>query len=287
MATSCTDDFQFNFDENDQHIVIEANLDNLEREQAIRVTRLMNDLGTPNYSSFDVDGIPVEGAEITISDDENNTWSFEPRPPLYDGDKFTGHYINNTFRTKANVQYTITVKVNNKTYAATSLVNDVPDISDLNIRRRQSEVPGKDDQYVPYISFENAPTTDYYMFEVYELGGNEDHNAIRTTSNRRWGFSILSDRFLPNQVKDLMIDDGQSPDGRDFYPGYPGQTVRVYFSSLTQEAFQFYESLIEQFTNDGGVLNPTPASAPSNFNNKAIGFFRLSYTKYADVLVND
>jgi hypothetical protein len=288
LLSACTDDFEFEFDNADKRIVIEANLDNLDRVQTLRVTKLMTSLGEVQYSNFNNEGIPVLGAEIKLTNETGEEWVFTEKPAEYEGDEFLGYYQNTEFRADIGHLYTLSIKIDGEEYKASASVNDVPEIKKLIIRKRQSEVPGKSDQYVPYISFDNAPTEDYYRFEVYNLNNQENnHNLIRQTSNRRWGFSVLADRFLPSQVNELMIDDGQSPDGADFYPGYPGQVVRVYFGSLSKEAFLFYEALIDQFSNDGGVLNPTPASPPTNFNNGGIGFFSLSYIRYADVEIEE
>ena len=47
-------------------------------------------------------------------------------------------------------------------------------------------------------------------------------------------------------------------------------------NSLTAEAFRFYEALINQFKDDGGVFKPSPASPPTNISGDALGFFGAS-----------
>jgi hypothetical protein len=56
----------------------------------------------------------------------------------------------------------------------------------------------------------------------------------------------------------------------------PGSDFEIKMYSVTKEAYDFYKALISQFRNDGGVYSPTPASAPTNIDNNALGFFRAS-----------
>ncbi|MCG8476799.1 MAG: DUF4249 domain-containing protein [Cytophagales bacterium] len=283
---SCTEDYTLEFEQGTTPLVIEANLDNLNREQSIRLTRLSRTVGGNTTAGSSASRtVPVEGAVVKVTEKGGSReWVFTKKTQL---NKFNGYYANAEFRAVVGKTYTLSVTVEGKVYTASSSVPAVPVIDGITVKKRVSERPGKDNKYVPYISFNNAPGKDFYLLESYEVPTIEeeasDHNRVRQSNNRRWAYSVLSDKFLSSRVSSLLVDDGQTPNGQEFFPGSPGGTVRVYLSSLTQGAYSFYEALIEQFNNDGGVLSPTPASAPTNLSNGAIGFFRLSAVSYRDV----
>jgi hypothetical protein len=80
----------------------------------------------------------------------------------------------------------------------------------------------------------------------------------------------------------LDVCKGVSPDyWRNAYP----QSISGYYiemHSLTKEAYEFYQSLLQQFRTDGGGYSPSPASPPTNMDNGALGFFRASAVSRVD-----
>ncbi|BDD11832.1 hypothetical protein FUAX_42640 (plasmid) [Fulvitalea axinellae] len=284
---ACTEEFEFEIDESDSKTVIEAQLTDLAQPQKVRITKLAPDLGETTYDGSGNDKqTPVSGATVSITDEEGNVHVFAPQTEQYSG-KFEGYYVNEDFHGEKGKRYTLKVIDGDKVYTASETMPAVPVIDAIEIRRRQSEIPGKSDQYVPYISFDNPKTKDFFRFAMYSLSKYADGRVDEQGSNRIWEYSILSDRFLPERVNNLAVNDGQSPDGKNFYPGSPGNTVRVYMSSITEGAFAFYESLVNQFDNDGGIISPAPASAPTNISGGAIGYFIVASSTYKDVTVPD
>ena len=74
----------------------------------------------------------------------------------------------------------------------------------------------------------------------------------------------------------MNISQGETPRTIE-YPIYmEGDSVYVALSSLTQNAYEFYKILLQQFKNDGGAYQPAPGSPPTNMSNGALGYFRAS-----------
>jgi hypothetical protein len=92
---------------------------------------------------------------------------------------------------------------------------------------------------------------------------------------QKWPFSVLNDAFLEPYVSGYRV--APTIVGvRDYTWLENGDSAMVVLSSLNQEAYSFYKTLIEQFKNDGGAYKPVPMSPPTNLSNGALGLFRAS-----------
>ena len=98
----------------------------------------------------------------------------------------------------------------------------------------------------------------YYFYYLIQLIDEESSRVI--SAKFTWEFSILSDEYLEPYVNGLNVDDGASPEGYDFYTYFYGDEIHITMSSLTQEAYNYYKNLLDQFENDGGAYKPAPAS---------------------------
>ena len=135
--------------------------------------------------------------------------------------------------------------------------------------------PGKYAQVVPQIYFlEPKDEKNYYLFQLcssYRDGYSQPYHC----SGWGWNYSVLSDEFLPEQVKGLTIDDGASHiKYMEHYPPFDyNLAVRVQMYTIDYTTFVFYKGLTEQFNNDGGAFSPTPATPRGNIKG-AVGLFR-------------
>ncbi|MFA8449437.1 MAG: DUF4249 family protein [Bacteroidales bacterium] len=285
---SCKKEYNFKIDSSVQdRLVIEANLNNLNTPQMIRLTQMEKMLKPVDHSSSGnkKHGIPVDKAKVVLTDGKGKSYTFK-RYVEFEGATFNGYYrFEKQIPAHSGDKFTLTVSVKGKVYKAESIVESCPDIIKIKYTLAKSEIPGKEDQYVPLISFTNPDKPAYYLLREVEVNTNSDGTEFISWSNRAWTFSILSSKMLNKNVVDLRVDDGQSPSGSSFYLGGPGSTIRVYMFALNKETYKFYESLIRQFDNDGGAFQPFPSSAPTNFSNNAIGWFNISDGRYADVKI--
>ena len=192
-------------------------------------------------------------------------------PYFFDYDR--GFYKTTTLVGIPGRTYSLKIIHQNKEYRASSYMPPVTDIDSLGLIKTITP-EGKPDTYSPLLYFsEPQETKDYYLVQYV------DEIYARTTYSWAfyWPFSILSDEFLEPYVDGLHIGSGANIldyKGLPFSFGWGAIYVRL--NSLTREAYLYYRSLIQQFENDGGAFQPAPASAPTNINNGALGFFRAS-----------
>ena len=147
----------------------------------------------------------------------------------------------------------------------------VPVIDSLGYFKKIMEKDGQV-YFIPLIYFsEPQGIKNYYLIQL------QDEISMRSYSGGMlWQFSILSDEFLQPYVNGLNVSLGETPRSIE-YPIYmEGDSVYVALSSLTQNAYEFYKILLQQFKNDGGAFQPSPGSPPTNMSNGALGYFRAS-----------
>lgn len=156
-------------------------------------------------------------------------------------------------------------------YSASSEMLPTPRITDITYEVRKGDV-GKSDDFVPLISFTDPGEENFYLFQLCRT----DLSRAYCENSRAWNYSIIADTFLPSVVQRLSIDDGASiAKYAEFYPDPEvdaGAQVKMY--SVNQLTYEFYRSLINQFTNDGGAYSPTPAMPKGNISEDGIGLFR-------------
>jgi hypothetical protein len=181
-----------------------------------------------------------------------------------------GFYMTTHLKGIPGRTYLLKVISEGKEYHANSYMPEVPDIDSISYFKKVMEKDGQE-YYVPLLYFsEPQGVKNYYLIQLSE----EMHN--RLFSEMLWQFSILSDEFLEPYINGLNISLGETP--RNFeYPWYfEGDSIYVGLSSLTKEAYNFYNSLRNQFKNDGGAYQLSPGSPPTNMTNGALGLFRAS-----------
>ncbi|MCG8412179.1 MAG: DUF4249 domain-containing protein [Bacteroidales bacterium] len=267
-TTACTEKFDFEFDENVERIVVDAVLTNFEgtKYNYVRLTKTQN---KPTQATNQTQVIPViKDAVIKISDNLGNSETLR-YTETYENMRELGSYKIEHLRAVAGRTYTLEITWQGKTYKAVSRVKSVPQINRIGFRSKYLEAK-KETVTIPLLYF-NEPqnTKDYYLLH-YTIDGFSG-------SNRNWGYSILNDVHLTAQVRGIEIDDGQSASGTDFYHNIPeGSEVKVYLESLTEEAYEFYRSIIKQFESDGGAFSQAPATPAGNISNGALGLFRCS-----------
>jgi Domain of unknown function (DUF4249) len=159
-------------------------------------------------------------------------------------------------------------------YTAEAIMLATPPIEETTYEIRKGDV-GKSDNLVPLISFhEPQGTDDYYLFRLCQV--SKSSGFVTCGNSRVWSYSVLSDQFLPADVKGLSIDDGASiARYAEFYPRpEPDNGVEVRMYRVPKSVYDFYVAMLAQFSNDGGAYTPAPASPPGNISNNGVGLFR-------------
>lgn len=279
FLSSCTEKFDFNFDSEMELLVVDGVLTNQDTIHYIRLTKSINKLVDADFSgsSNNENTFPaVEDATITLSDNLGNTEVLE-----YVGSKenaypeVNGHYKINEINGVAGRTYTLKIEWQNKEYTSVSTMPTVPVIEQISFRDKYLESKNET-VTIPLLHFtEPQNSEDYYLLH-YSVDGFEG-------SNRSWSYSIISDKYMTENIAGMDIDDGQSGSGKDFYQDiYPGVEVVIFMESLTKPSFNFYEGVIAQFESDGGAFSQAPATPEGNISNGALGLFRCSaVSKYS------
>jgi hypothetical protein len=99
------------------------------------------------------------------------------------------------------------------------------------------------------------------------------------------GIKILSDNLINgNQVKNFTV-------GHSYIYTFGNHFIEISQSSLTREAFQFWQRYNDQLTRTGSILDPLPASIRGNIYNEskpdefALGYFSASSVTHRRAIV--
>jgi len=261
---SCTEEFQLDTNNEKQLVIVDALITDGKPPYSIRLT---------TSSNLSNSSLPILGASIIITDNYGNKDSLiseytERYLYYYDGPSKKdstyyidtqrgdeGYYRTQTLVGKPGVTYKINIKWQGEEYTSECYMPYCPKIDSVTYKLKKGAV-GKSDVYIPHIWFKDNPETkDYYLFKTYGGGG-------------AWSRSILSDELLSSDAQGLNVFQGESADWwRDSYP-MPSSYYRIEMYSITEEVYNYYESLITQFRTDGGSYTPAPASPPTNIKGK-------------------
>lgn len=279
LGTACTEDFQFQFEDQKPLLVVDGKITNQSGPYYVRLTESINEVIPPNYSGTSIEvSKPIINAVVTLSDDVGNSELLKyigHKEGVYPEEE--GWYIAETIEGVSGRTYTLSIVWEGQTYIATDKMEKVPPIEKVSFRTKHLESKNEDVS-IPLIFFNEPQGIRNYYLLYYSVNGY-------IGSNRKWAFSIINDKYLEAYVNGLEMDDGQSPSGRDFYSNIDeGASVMVNLESLSEPAYQFYEGLIDQFDSDGGAFSSAPASPPSNISGGALGYFRASAVSVKEVI---
>jgi hypothetical protein len=298
--SGCVEEYDLKRDEIEPRLVVEGLITNKQGTYYIRLTE-------SHTGSFDISDnadapTPVKNAQIIISDNVNQIDTLIPVDVnldeytldqfgyyklLYDSfgnivdtlfleDPAAFNYDRGFYKTKHLIgipgrTYSLKILSAGKEYEASSFMPPVPEIDSIGVVKKALE-EGKAESFVPLLYFsEPQDTKNYYLIQL-----NDDVSIRSVSASTLWQFSVLSDEFLQPYVNGLNISQGETPRSIE-YPIYmEGDSVYVGLSSLTQNAYEFYKILLQQFKNDGGTYQPSPGSPPTNISNGGLGYFRAS-----------
>lgn len=156
-----------------------------------------------------------------------------------------------------------------------------PALAITDLKLKHFDFNEKGGRWAPCISFTNPPAVDnYYLFRLHSRTINYftfSRPVSLLGGNTFWEYSILSDKYLEENVKDFLIDDGENALG--YPPGwdYPmGDSVYVWSQTISKSCYNVFEQMIRQFRTDGGAYTPAPSSVVGKISGGAYGCFRVS-----------
>lgn len=276
LFNSCSEKINLVDPEQKKLLVVEGKITNIDELHYVRLSESLNKTVTPDHSGNSGNSgkvsTPIKDAIVSISDDLGNSEILE----YLEEDNNTyppqgGYYLIKKIQGEVGRTYTLTINWNNNTYVAVDKMEAVPTINDIKFKTKYLESKNQDIT-IPLIYFEEPKDTkNYYLIHYEEKLGDQYYS-----SRRSWPYSIMDDKYMESKIDGLEIDDGQNPNGRDYYYISKDTTIKVYLESLSEEAYNFYNDVIKLFNSDGGAFNPRPSSPRSNISGKAQGFFRAS-----------
>ena len=291
LISSCIDDYELKLKSNEPKLVFEGVITNQNGPYIISLTKSRLQLTyNPNPNMYNnigirswLDGVEsINDAEVYITDNKESitdtlvkSWTlFRNKQNAHDSLAYEGYYQTTKIKGIAGHTYALTIKWQKKEYHAVSYMPPVPPIDSVQFNFTKGAI-GKEDFNIPLLFFKEPQNErNYYLF-------------ITPGNDRVWPYSILSDEYLKDYVNGLDVCKGIAPDyWMNAYPYvYDGKLSMDYFiemHSLTEEAYEYYKALIQQFRTDGGGYSPSPASPPTNMDNGALGFFRASAVNRVD-----
>jgi hypothetical protein len=314
IATAgCIKDFKLTPDETVPTYVIEGKISNLGGPYYIRITKSTNLLGlghqagNPGIDSAE----PVKGALVIIADELGVTDTLIPGKTansryyyFYKNgviDSFmnlTYHYYYTIDRgyyetTKLTGQpghtYQLTVRIGNEEFHASAYMPPVSTLDSAVIKETTVDPDGTKG-YLPFVWFkEPANENNYYLFQ-YNLIQNYPYENSYASFGHAMSFPyyVLDDKTMPAYVNGLAVrvltsDHYQFSDSYPYLVN-PTTPTQVKLSSLTKEAYEYFNVLGKQLRDDGNVYKPVPASLKGNISGNALGFFWATHVSYKLVM---
>jgi len=288
--SACVEDYDLGFNNDDYSVVINGLITNEDGPYYIRLTKSSPDFTFSESEYYFIDGAePIKDALIIISDNTGTVDTLIPSSrtvtnyhyqydsigniidstayeELYPQSSDFGYYQTTKLQGIVGNTYYLHVNYENNEFEAECYMPDLPEIDSMKVEEIIVKEADGTTGWVPIVYF-NEPQNEknYYLFDI-------------GTCNSCWTFSIVDDRLLEAYVNGLNVDYVEHPDWwRVNYPyGSAFGEITVTMASLTEESFNYYRGLINQFNNDGGVYSPSPTSPKTNISNGGLGFFRAS-----------
>ncbi|MDP3912633.1 MAG: DUF4249 domain-containing protein [Bacteroidota bacterium] len=299
VACSCIKEYNLQPDSIKSRLVVDGTITDKNGPYLIRLTKSRNNMHIEQVSwqgdtvynyRFPYDGtVGVQDAEVFITDRNTSftdtlvkcptgIWYHQEASANYPGwSRFEiadtsiimGFYKTTKLKGIPGHTYALTIKWQDQEYHAESYMPPVPALDSVQFKLVQGDI-GKDNHNIPLIYFKEPQNErNYYLFKTQAVYG--------------WPYSILSDEYLNSYVNGLDVCKGVTPDY--WLTNYPYDHTDSYFiemHSITNEGYEYYKALIQQFKTDGGGYSPSPASPPTNLDNGALGFFRASAVNRVD-----
>ncbi len=246
---SCEDIVNVDLDTAEPKLVVDASIKwqkgTSGNEQIIYVTT------TGDYYNTDVPN--VSGATVYITDENSNQFNFTENPG-------TGQYICDNFIPVINGVYTLTVQYNGENYTATETLKAVPTIDSVS-QNNDGGFTG-DEIELKFFFQDNGNEDNFYLIQ------------FNTSFASLPEYAVVDDEFFQgNQMFGLYINEDMQTD----------DTVTCTLQGISETYYNYMNILLNVAgDNSGNPFQTPPATVrgnlvnQTNFDNYALGFFRLS-----------
>jgi len=247
ICTSCEDVIDVDLETSEPRLVVEASINWIKNTagntQQIKLTK------TTSY--FDTSVLPVNGATVTITDDDNNTFLFTER-------EATGIYETQNFIPVLNKRYYLTIEYEGETYTGNEVLVPVVEIEDA----EQGIAPGFSEDEIEIKAYftDPADTENYYLYS-FEV-------------SNKYTLDVYKDEFFNgNRIFAYYSNDELEPNDEVIIHGY----------GISERYYNYMFTLLSQTSDQGGgPFETQPATVRGNIVNEtnsenfAFGYFRLS-----------
>ncbi len=246
---SCEDQIDVDLETENPRLVIDASINWFKNtsgnEQTIKLT-----LTAP---FFNTEIPPASGAEVSITDSNNNTFQFNEEGT-------TGIYSTNNFIPEINQEYNLTIIYNGETYIASEILKSVTEVDFIEQNNDGGFTGDETEIKAFYTDPENEEN--YYFFEfisdIPEIPDLEVYNDEFTNGNQIFAFYTEEDL----ESGDIL-------------------TIRNY--GVSERFYEFMFILLQQGGEEGGgPFETQPATVRGNCINQTnpdnypLGYFRVS-----------
>lgn len=248
MMSGCEVPFEPELDSAEPKVVIEAEVNNIDRPAAfVKLSR------TAPYLDPDTKR-PIRAATIVIS-------SAEVSDTLHEVDTIPGYYISERIEGIVGEHYRLDVYVDGAHYWSESLMKENFRIDSINYSIEAPAWDRNTEQYVIWGYGQDPPQLgDLALFQLY----------------RNDAQLLAVDGYM--YVNDDKFTNGQYLAGPVGSFGFDaeGDTITLEVSSLTQETFEYIDQVIDLQSGIGGPFSAVPTNPVTNIEGGALGYFKVS-----------
>lgn len=252
LNSSCKKILDLDLEEAQPQLVIEGNLTNNKGTQTVKITRTV---------PFDKQNIfpAVSAARVMMQDSEGNVVEFkESDPGIYQAENLYG---------KAGVTYTLTVNVDERVYTASSTM---PAFVPLDSLSATEQTFGDSERKTIAVNFADpANVKNFYLFKMV-LNDKKVGQIFSDSDFFSDGKYIKRDLFLSG-YEDLEIESGDR--------------VIIEMQCIDEKIYTYWRTLEQQYASGNPNDVTTPANPPSNWSNRALGYFSAHTTQSQLVVV--
>lgn len=250
LFTGCTKEIDLDLKDEAPRIVIEANVQNGEGVQSVRITRSM---------AFDAVGAypTVNGAEVSVSDGNGQVFPFQ--------EVSAGEYQSTAFVGVPGTTYTLNIVIDGERYTATSQMPEVVTFEQLLFN--EFEFPGDTAMQYAALPIYTDPirSGNCYRFLIW-VNGELDNSIYISNDNVGNG----QQNVFPLLSAELDM--------------YSGDTVRVEMRGIDKRVYDFYYQW--NLLSGSGTDGVAPANPPSNIQGKnVLGYFSAHTVQSIEAII--
>jgi hypothetical protein len=231
-------------------LVIEGNIVDTLGVQTIKLTTNVPFSNTNTYP-------PVTGAQVSVSDQAGNSYSFS--------ESQSGMYTSTPFKGIAGNTYTMTALINGKTYTASSTMPTRVPLDSLSSRKHP--IDGGNNKLISVHYQDPAGIVNQYRFTMY-LNNVQIPRVFANDDEFSDGRNVNFDFRLGNDDPDI----------------HAGDKVTVEMQCVDKTIYTYWFSFMQQSdSGPGGAV--APSNPPNNIKPVTLGYFSAHTTQTKTIIV--